>query len=63
MKEIVHIFARLRGSMWEVSLEVQKTAELGLPAIPAVNVCVCLKVSPHTHLSTDTTFRRISPVY
>jgi len=40
MKEIVHIFASLRGSMWEVSLEVQKTVELGLPAIPAVNLCV-----------------------
>lgn len=42
MKEIVHILARLRGSMWEVCLEVQKTADLGLSTIPAVNVCVCV---------------------
>lgn len=53
MKEIVYILARLRGSMWKVSLEVQKTAKLGLPAISAVNVCVCLKVSPHTHTHTS----------
>lgn len=63
MKEIVHILAHLRGSMWEVCLEVQKTADLGLFAIPAVNVCVCVWRSVHTHLSTDTTFRGISPVY
>ncbi|RXN06948.1 hypothetical protein ROHU_035502 [Labeo rohita] len=44
MKEIVHILAHLRGSMWEVSLEAQKTADLGLSAIPAVNVCACVCV-------------------
>ncbi len=36
--------------MWEVSLEVQKTADLGLSAIPAVNVCVCVWRSVHTHI-------------
>ncbi|KAL1266574.1 hypothetical protein QQF64_002249 [Cirrhinus molitorella] len=41
MKEIVHILAHLRGSMWEVSLEAQKTADLGLSAIPAVNCNWC----------------------
>ncbi len=50
MKEIVHILAHLRGSMWEVSLEVQKTADLGLSEIPAVNVCVCVWRSVHTHI-------------
>lgn len=62
MKEIVHILSSLRGSMWEVSLETQRIAQPVLPRTP-YSVCVCLKVSLHTRLSTDTTFRGINPVY